>query len=403
VHTHTVNIADINTRLDHLGATTVKLAGMVGLGGLLAAIAMGFFLPEGLNRFFHSYLVSYMFVLSLSLGALFFVMLQHLTHAGWSVVVRRLAEMVAANIPMLVVLFIPVLLGMGYLFHWIHPEVVAADPLLQSKKPYLNIPFFFVRCIAYFAIWWLLSWTMLDKSVKQDETGDPNLTLKMEKVSTFGMILFGLSLTFAAFDWLMSLTPHWYSTMYGVYYFAGSLCGFIALMIILSFLLQKKGCLLHAITREHYHDLGKLLFAFLFFWAYIGFSQYMLMWYANLPEETLWILHRQEGQWKWVSLLLLFGHFVIPFLGLLSRYPKRRKAVLCGWAVWMLLMHYIDLYWLVMPQFQQGTVPLHVIDLATFAGVAGLYVAGLVYIAKKRSLLAIKDPRLQESLTFENA
>ncbi|MBD3266277.1 quinol:cytochrome C oxidoreductase [bacterium] len=396
-------ISKDNLHLNRLAPPTRNLCGGVGLIVLLLTCAIAFMQEDGLRRFYHTYLVSFSFVLSLSLGALFFVLLQHLTHASWSVVVRRLAEVTAANIPVLAILFIPILIGMGELYHWTHPEAVAADKLLQVKKPFLNIPFFLVRCIIYFAIWWRLASYLLDRSTAQDESGDPQETCRMGKVSTYGMALFALSLTFFSFDALMSLEPHWYSTIFGVYFFAGSMVGFIALITIFTFLLQRAGRVQKCITIEHYHDYGKLLFGFIFFWAYIAFSQYMLIWYGNIPEETMWYLARQEGQWFWVSMILIFGHFAIPFLALLSRYPKRRKPILFGWAVWMLLMHYVDLYWLVMPHFSEDTVPLHIIDSGCLVGITGIWLYGIIIIAKKRALIPVKDPRLEASLTFENA
>lgn len=400
--THPSQILEEQTRLDRLGRMIVLWSGIIGLASLGLTILWSIS-TDGLHRFYYSYLTSFCYFLSFSLGALFFVMLQHLTRAAWSVVVRRIAEIVAAAIPLFVILFIPILFGLTTLYHWTDAAAVAHDPLLQAKSPYLNSAFFLVRCVIYFACWWILSRYLFARSLEQDENGNPSLTIKMEKVSAPGMFLFALTLTFAAFDWLMSLDAHWYSTIFGVYYFAGSVVGFMALLILLCFLLQRGGRLTNAITIEHYHDLGKLLFAFVFFWAYIAFSQYLLIWYANIPEETEWYLKRQEGQWLWISLLLLFGHFVIPFLGLLPRYPKRRKMILAGWAAWLLIMHWIDLYWLVTPEFSHGQIPFHVIDAGCIVGIGGLYAAAIAYIARGRSLVPLRDPRLGDSLTFENA
>lgn len=389
--------------LDRLGLIITQWAGGIGAALLFVFYSISFFIEEGSRHFYHTYLTSYMFYLSLSLGALAFVMTQHLTRAGWSVVVRRISEIVAAVIPLFIVLFIPILLGLGDLYSWSDPTLVQNDHLLQVKKPYLNITFFLLRFILYFSIWWGLAYFLFSRSVRQDESGDPRLTIQMEKVSAPGMLLFFITLSFAAFDWMMSLEPHWYSTIYGVYFFSGSVLGFLAFFIIVVFLLQKQGCLVHAITIEHYHDLGKLLFAFVFFWGYIAFSQYMLIWYGNIPEETMWYQLRQEGGWFWVSMLLLFGHLLIPFMGLLSRYPKRRKSFLFFWAVWLFMMHYVDIYWLVMPHYRELQVPFHLVDAGCFLGMGGVFIAGLAFIARGCSLVPAKDPRLGESLTFENA
>ncbi|MEW6235564.1 MAG: quinol:cytochrome C oxidoreductase [Candidatus Omnitrophota bacterium] len=391
--------------LERLGLDIYLWAGIAGVAVLGVSIALSYFLGWG-QRFFYSYLVNYVYFLSLSLGALFFVSLQHLTRSGWSVTVRRIAEIFAANSALMAVLFIPIFIGMSSLYPWTNHELVAHDALLQGKQPYLNIPFFVIRCLFYFASWIYLSQYFLNRSLEQDKTGDANLTLRMERLSAPGMALFALTITFAAFDWLMSLDPRWFSTIYGVYFFTGCVVGFIALLAVTAFLLQSSGRLTGAITIEHYHDLGKLLFGFIFFWGYIAFSQYMLIWYANLPEETGWIFRRtdiHEGQWGWVGLILFFGHFIIPFLGLISRYPKRRKRLLVFWAVWALIAHWLDLYWLVMPEYSPQLASLHLLDITCFIGIGGLYFALAARIAKGRALLPIRDPRLEESLNFENA
>jgi hypothetical protein len=200
----------------------------------------------------------------------------------------------------------------------------------------------------------------------------------------------------------MSLEPHWFSTIFGVYYFSGSALVLFAALIITSYFTQRSGWLTGVISTEHYHDLGKLMFAFVVFWAYIAFSQYMLIWYANMPEETQWFLRRQTGQWTALSWFMLIGHFIVPFLALISRIPKRRKEPLVGAAVWILIIHWVDMYYLVMPHTSDGVVPFHVIDLTCFLAVGGLFVAAFAMRFRRRSLLAQGDPRLAESLAFEN-
>ena len=374
----------------------------IGVVGLASAVALAALTSGGWARFYPSYLVSFVFFLSLALGALFFVLVQHVTRAGWSVGVRRLAEGVAPNVflPM-AFLAVPVLFGLRTLYPWTHAEAVAADHLLHAKEPWLNIPFFFGRTVFYFAVWSALAIWFHRKSTEQDKTGDPRLTQAMEATSTVALILFAFTVTFFAFDYLMSLTPHWYSTIFGVYFFAGCVLGFFALMSVLAFLVQRAGALRRAITTEHYHDLGKLIFAFTVFWAYIGFSQYMLMWYANLPEETSWYAARQTGSWTSLSLLLLFGHFLVPFLALMSRNVKRRKGLLVAGGAFMLLMQWTDVYWMVMPGKSPGTIPFSLMDVAVFLGVGGLFFAAAVRRLGAHSLVAVKDPRLSESLGYE--
>jgi hypothetical protein len=346
------------------------------------------------------------YFLSIGLGALFFVTLQHLTRAGWSVAVRRLAELMAATLPLVALLLVPILAAMVQgnpsLYIWVDDNMVQADELLRAKQAYLNVPFFLLRVVVYFLVWAILSRFFLRNSLRQDQSGDLRLSAAMQRMSAPGMMLFALTTTFCAVDLLMSLTPHWYSTVFGVYFFAGSVIGFLATTILATQALQSQGVLRQTVTVEHFHDLGKLLFGFVFFWGYIAFSQYMLIWYANMPEETEWFLKRQTGGWVWVSLVLLFGHFIMPFAGLLSRHVKRHRQALAFWACWMLVMHWLDLYWLVMPSLREEQPPFSVMDLTCFVGVGGLAIAAFAYGARGKLLLPAKDPRLDESLAFEN-
>ncbi len=384
-------------------ASPVVRGGWLAAGvGLVAALALGALSGQGWRGFFFAYLHAWAFFASIALGALFFVMLQHLTNAGWSVVVRRLAEAMASTLPLLALLFVPIAVGLGELYHWSHADAVAADPLLQWKSGYLNTPFFLIRCALYLGVWVWLARFFVGRSLAQDTSGDVAHTLAMRRRAAPAMFLFAFTVTFAAFDLLMSLDPHWYSTMLGVYYFAGAAVGFFASLILFSYLVQRAGFLRRAITREHYHDLGKLLFAFTVFWAYISFSQFMLMWYANIPEETLFYLHRQEHGWGWAGLALVFGHFLLPFLALLSRGPKRRKGALAVAAGWLLIMHWLDLYWFVIP-VQSEHATLNWASLALAVGLAGALMASMLHRVRATSLVPERDPRLMESLTFENA
>ena len=389
--------------LGRAGPRVVGWAGVVGLLALVGGVLLGRAADDGMARFFCSYLVNYCFFLSLGLGALFFVPLQHVTHSGWSVAVRRLAEIISADLLLLAVLGVPLVAGAPALYEWLAPGAMGPDALLRHNQPYLNWPFFVARCVSYALIWCGLAYYFLSRSVRQDETGEVGLTTRMERLSGPALVLYAITVTFAAFDWIMSLEADWFSTILGVYFFAGCVVGFLALVSLVAMALQRSGRLTRAITIEHYHDLGKLLFAFTFFWAYVAFSQYMLIWYANIPEETGWYLRRQQGPWGWMALVLLFGHFVLPFVGLLSRRAKRSKRALAFWSVWLLAMHWIDLYWLIVPRLSPDRLPLGLLDGLCFVGVGGLFVAGLAKAAGNRSLIATRDPRLAESLAFENA
>ncbi len=243
----------------------------------------------------------------------------------------------------------------------------------------------------------------LKRSLAQDSSGNIAETLRMERWSPAAMLLLAGTVTLAAIDWLMSLTPHWYSTIFGVYFFAGAAVGGMAILILSAICLQAAGRLVHVITAEHYHDLGKLLLTFVVFWGYIAFSQYLLIWYGDIPEETRWYLVRQSGDWKWISLIfLIVGNCLIPLCGLLPRWVKRHKLLLGFWALWLLLMHWIDLYWIIMPNLGGDTLPFDPMDICLLAGMCGLYAAGVVQIAGTSALVPTADPRLKESLNFEN-
>ncbi len=397
-----VDLSQDELTLGAAGRTWFLTLLAIGVSGLAGAAALAATTQGGWDRFYPAYLVSFVFLLSLALGALFFVLIQHVTRSGWSVAVRRLAEGIAPNVffPM-AFLVLPVVAGLRTLYPWTDRAAVAADHLLHAKEPWLNIPFFLGRTVFYFGVWSALALWFHRKSTSQDKSGDPRITRSMETTSTVSLILFAFTVTFFAFDYLMSLTPHWYSTIFGIYFFAGCILGFFALMSVMAFAVQRAGALRRTITTEHYHDLGKLIFAFTVFWAYIGFSQYMLMWYANLPEETIWYAARQTGSWTALSLVLLFGHFIVPFLALMSRNVKRRKGLLVAGGAWMLLMHWADVYWLVMPEKSPGTIPFSLMDVAVFLGIGGLFFAAAVRRLGAHPLVPVKDPRLSESLGYE--
>ena len=390
-------------RLDKSSSRVWLIAGVIGLIGLGAAAVLATTTEHGRQDFFHSYLANFMYFLSLALGGLVFVLISHLTRAGCSVALRRIAEVVGWTVLPLSVLSLVILFGMHDLYEWTHADVVARDELLQHKQAWLNPIFFIVRIMFYFAVWIAMALFFLRKSEAQDTSGDSKLTLQMEKTAAPSAIVYSLTVTFAAFDLIMSLYPHWYSTIFGVYYFAGCILGFFALAPVVVALLKRRGYLTRLITTEHAHDLGKLMFGFVVFWAYIAFSQYMLIWYGNLPEETVWYQARENGIWAYISLALLFGHFLLPFLWLMSRYPKRRAATLVSGAVWLLLMHWIDIFYLVMAEARPAGIPFRVMDLACFVGIGGLFLAAVFWRLSRSKLIPVKDPRLGESLSFENA
>jgi len=352
-----------------------------------------------------SYLTAYMLFLSLGLGGLFFVMIHHLTSARWSVTVRRLSEAVMGTLPVFALLFIPVALGMTTLFEWANPAIAAGDELIQEKSPYLNVTFFAIRAVFYFVVWTVLSIHLARKSAQQDHGDGPKILAHLRAVSAPGMILFGLTLTFAAFDWLMSMSAHWFSTIFGVYYFAGAFQGVLALLIVVAMLLQRAGLLQGLVTVEHYHDLGKLLFGFTVFFAYIGFCQYFLIWYANIPEETFWFTARWDHGWAPISLAMIAFTFVFPFFWLLSRNVKRHLGALLFAAIVVLIGRFIDVYWMVMPSLDHHHPvgpQLSWTIVTALLGIGGVFVGMLAWRLGKNPLIPIGDPHLRSSLGHEN-
>ncbi len=377
-----------------------KIMLAAGVLGLLLSV-VGYFTNS--KQFYHSYLTAYCFWWTIVLGGLFFTLLHHLTGASWSVVLRRIPETLMATLPALAVLFIPLLFGLHDLYHWSHADAVAADALLAKKAPYLNSGFFIVRTIGYFVIWYLLARSLYKISLAQDHHPSDKQTHKMRRLSAPGMLLFALTLTFASFDWLMSLDAHWFSTIFGVYIFSGTVLAVISFVTLFALMLRTKGILKETITVEHYHDLGKLLFGFTVFWAYIAFSQYFLIWYANIPEETIWFQHRWQGSWKYVSLLIVFGHFVLPFLVLLGRAAKRNLKVMTFMGCWMLFIHWVDFYWLVFPNLHHHGIHISWMDFTSMLAVGGVTLWYFWRRLTAQALVPCNDPKLQASINFENA
>jgi hypothetical protein len=382
--------------------TAKKLNGMaMGLlvVGLIGA-AIGYFMDP--KAFASSYLVAYAWFFTIGLGGLFFVLIQHVTRAGWSVAPRRHAEWLTGLLPASAVLFLPIIPFAHSLYeHWMG-EHAQHDPLVQGKAAYLNPTFFYVRAVIYFVIWIGLSLWFAKGSNSLDTKRDDSIVKKMQAVSAPSLFLFGFSLTFAAFDWLMSLDPHWYSTIFGVYVFAGAVTSSLSVLALINIQLQKARLLNRVSTVEHRHDIGKLLFGFIIFFAYIAFSQYFLIWYANIPEETIFYKERWVGSWQTVSYMILFGHFVIPFIVLLSRHAKRNSFVLGASAVWMLFMHWIDMYWLVKPNFDHHGAHFGVADVGCLLLMIGVGAFVIARRAAGTALFPLHDPRVAEAMRVEN-
>ncbi len=370
--------------------------------GMCGGIGLLFSFFNDKEQFAFSYLVSFVYFLSLSLGGLWFVLMQHVAKAGWSVLVRRIGEMVSSNLFWMGLFILPLLFySTGDLFPWLQKEA-SHDAILVGKSFYLNLPFFFIRTLIYFVFWAWISKTLYSISLKQDYTGKVDLTTKMHNRAIFGVIMFTLTLTFFSFDWIMSLDPHWFSTIFGIYYLACSIVGFLALLALIMGVLKSSGYLKGLYSIEHQHDIGKLLFAFNVFWIYIAFSQFMLIWYANLGEETTFYHLRSNGNWKEFSTVLPILHFVIPFFFLISREVKRNTFALSIAAVWLLIVNYLDIYWLIMPNYQRTGASFGWTDVMSILFVGGFFFYMLLTKMQSESLFPKKDPYLHESLNFKN-
>jgi hypothetical protein len=387
-------------------ASKLTTAGVaMALIGLVLSLILSLGKGDHFQRFFFSYLTAYAWCLSIAVGALFFVLIQHLTRARASVAYRRIGEMLTQTFPMLLVMslvfLVPMLLGNTTLYKWLEPDPVTAHHL-HHKATWLSAPFFSGRVIFYLLVFTAISRWFYKTSVQQDETGDASLSDKMRVASGPATLIFAIITAMAGFDILMSIEPVWFSTIYGVWFFGGGVMAFYAFLALGTAAIQRSGRLVHSVTTEHYHDMGKMMFAFLMFWAYVSFSQFLLIWYGNMPEETFWYHPRMFSDWQYVSWFILFGAFAIPYPILMSRWTKRIAASRTVVAVWLLLCHYIDIYWNVMPSYDGHHVTFAAIDLGTFLLAFGLFLAAFGRALGKGNLIATKDPTLGASLSFQN-
>lgn len=385
----------------------------LGLGALVAGVAGLALCALGLTidpaQLFHSYLVAYAYVASLVIGVLAFSMIGRAMGATWVLAVRRLEEAVMASLPALAVLFVPVLAGAAYIYPWATPQAVDSEHLrhlLDHKRRYLDVPFFTGRSVFYFAVWILVAellrrWSRAIERAEARETAE-KLEGRARRLSAAMLPLLGSTVTFAAFDWLMSLDPEWFSSGFGVYYVAGSLLGGIALLTVLAHRARQSRVLGQELERFHFHALGRLLLAFVVFWAYIAFFQTLIIRMTDRPEEVTFYLHRIMGSWSWLVYALVIGHFALPFFVLLPRSIKYRSRVLAGISIWILIMHYLDVYWLVLPQLHPHGAAPHWLDLAALLGVGGVATAVAAWRQHGRSLLAEGYPHLEQALRYRS-
>jgi hypothetical protein len=422
-------------------ASAWKMSAVIAIIGIAVAAA-GFVLQS--ERFGFSYLYGFVTVFTLWLGSVFFVLIQHLTSAGWSVSVRRASEFFVSGVVVLPFLFLPLLSQMKTLYPWwsadhsgvaeaqehaapsmhtgghagLHadpaavaeardPHHVLEEESLAKKGPFLNHGFFYLRLVIYFGIWFWLGLRLFGYSTAQDLSHDKQLTVKLQRIAPAATFLFALSLTFAGFDWIMSLDPGWYSTMFGVRIFASSAVTSFACIIVVTLGWKHAGLIGEEINTEHYHDLGKLMFGFLIFWGYVSFSEFFLIWYAAIPEETVYYHRRwDDPSWRALSVAVVALKFIVPFYVTLSRNAKRNNGMIGFAAFWLLAMHLVEMYYWIMPYYQPFQ-PVQWsgiwIEIGCVMATVGVYLTYVLRQMCKHSLIAIGDPRLSRALDFQQA
>jgi hypothetical protein len=400
--THSVVYSVQTADLDVLRARALK----VGLAGL-AVCAVGFFVAP--DHFFRAWLIGFLMWLGIALGSLALMMIQHLSGGAWGVF-RRVFEASSRTLPLLAILFLPVLFGLGTLYPWSHPDHVAADEILRHKAPYLNSTFFTVRAALYFAGWSFLAWKLSQLSARQDQ-GDMTVNLPLQRFCGAGLVFYALSMTFAGIDWIMSINPHWYSTLFGFLMLGGQGLAALTFTTIVSTMLSKRAPMADVLKPQHFHDLGKLSLAFVMLWAYFNFSQFLLTYAANLVEEIPYFLARMSHGWQYLAIFLLIFHFAVPFSLLLSRDNKRTSSRLVVVACWILFMRFVDLFMLVSPEFastggnlhllegeHEGHFFVHWLDIAAPVGIGGVWLWMFFTQLAQRPLLAFRDPYLHQAL-----
>ena len=363
--------------------------------------AIGFFMDR--EQFFHSYLFAFSFWAGISVGSLALLMLQHLTGGGWGLVIRRVLEAATRTLPLMLILFVPIVLGARRIYSWTNGQVLAEHPVLSEKAKYLNLSFFTARAAVYFAVWLALAFFLNRWSLMQDKTADRKFTKRMQLLSGPGMVLFVFTVTFASIDWFMSLDPEWSSTIYGFVFVASWALSALAFVVAVMAALAKHEPMNNVVGQSHFHDLGKLLLALVMLWTYFAFSQFLIIWSGNLPEEISWYLSRTRGTWGVIALAVVILHFAFPFLFLLSRSLKRNAGKLVIVAVLILVMRLVDLFWTLAPSFADGQFHLNWMNLIAPIGMGGLWLATFAWALRQRPLIPINDPLYETVLEQKHA
>ena len=375
----------------------MKQFGMIaGVVGVVLAVA-GLFM-SGLDRFYQAYLVAYTFWMGVILGSMALLMVQHLSGGVWGIVLRRPFEAAVRTLPIMTALFLPIVVGMHSIYEWSHAGITDTDPIIAAKALYLNTPFFIARQVIYFAAWNLICHLLTRWSAEHDRTGDPALLAKLSRLSGAGLVTYFITVTFAMVDWTMSVNPHWFSTIWGMLYIGGQGLSAFAFGICVLVLLAQTAPLNRVLTSNHFHDLGKFLFAFLMLWAYLSFSQFLIIWSANIPEEIPHYLTRWENTWKFLSIFIVVGHFIVPYALLLSRDLKRNAGKLRVIATWILCARVAEYYWHVAPELHRDGFTMSLLDVALPLALGGLFISLFVSQLGGRALLPINDPALEKAL-----
>jgi hypothetical protein len=387
--------ANLRARLDRLQ----RMALLVGATGFVLC-GLGVYLNP--TQFFRAYLLAYLFWLGLGLGCLAILMVHYLAGGAWGAILRRALESGMCTLPLMALLFVPLLFGLRELYSWANPEIVAGDEVLRQKSAYLNIPFFILRLTVYFLAWLTVAYVINRWSRQHDQATEwvtrDALARRLALCSGVGLVIYSITMTFAAVDWAMSLEPHWYSTIYGVAFLVGQLLGALAFAVVITAVLANDEPLLGMITSQHLHDIGNLLVTSVLFWAYIAFSQLVIIWSGNLPEEIRWYVQRTRGGWQWIGVALALLQFAVPFVLLLASDIKRHMQRLAMIAAGILCMHLVDVYWTVTPAFYPQGPSFHWLDVATVMGIGGMWMTIFLWQLKGRACLPLHDPSLQGAI-----
>lgn len=376
-----------------------KYQGFAGIAGILGIISlMAGFIVAPAEQFLHSYLIGFIFWLGMALGCMVLVMIHYMAGGAWGMMIRRTGEAGMRCLPLMMLLVLPILFGAKTMYVWAQPGIASHDKVIQAKNFYLNLPFFYIRTVLYFLIWGTLVYLLNKWSLEQDRNNDIQIAKRLENLSAVGILLYTFTMTFAAIDWLMSLDPHWFSTIYGLLVCVGQALSAMALMVATVILMARYAPLNNLITKRHLHDLGKLMLALTMLWAYLSFSQLILIWSGNLPEEITYYIDRLNGGWEYLGAFLFLFHFAFPFLVLLSQKLKKNPATLYKIAIYIIVIRLVEVFWLVEPNFNGSHFRIHWLDVAAPIGMGGLWLAFFFYNLRQRPIIPINAPDLQKAL-----